>query len=126
MFIYATLWTGAVIAVRGVVNEVGLATAQLIKSSLSFRITENRLSLIVSLRTTLTLRIFRSGIRDICRPYSEKYIRRDVMMNVLSWVFWLSLAVIMLSELKFWDVLRGEGQPKNKNDNESHDDGKDS
>lgn len=45
------------------------------------------------------------------------------MMNVLSWVFWLSLAVIMLSELKFWDVLRGEeNKPKSKND--GHDDGR--
>lgn len=30
------------------------------------------------------------------------------MVNVLTWVFWLSLAVIALSELGFWDALRGE------------------
>lgn len=34
------------------------------------------------------------------------------MVNVLTWVFWLSLAVILLSELKFWDVLRGEDAKK--------------
>ena len=32
----------------------------------------------------------------------------DNMVNVLTWVFWLSLAVIALSELGFWDALRGE------------------
>ena len=36
------------------------------------------------------------------------------MVNVITWVFWLSLAVILLSELKFWDVLRGEDTKKTK------------
>lgn len=36
------------------------------------------------------------------------------MVNVLTWVFWLSFAVILLSELKFWDVLRGEEAKKNQ------------
>ena len=36
------------------------------------------------------------------------------MVNVLTWVFGLSLAVILLSELKFWDVLRGEEAKKNQ------------
>lgn len=36
------------------------------------------------------------------------------MINVISWMFWLSLAVILLSELKFWDVLRGESKPKDE------------
>ena len=34
------------------------------------------------------------------------------MVSVLTWVFWLSFAVIVLSELKFWDVLRGEDTKK--------------
>ena len=38
----------------------------------------------------------------------------DNMVNVLTWVFWLSLAVILLSELKFWDVLRGEDAKKSQ------------
>ena len=36
------------------------------------------------------------------------------MVNVMIWVFWLSLAVILLSELKFWDVLRGQDTKKTK------------
>lgn len=34
------------------------------------------------------------------------------MVSVLTWVFWLSLTVIVLSELGFWDALRGESKPK--------------
>lgn len=41
------------------------------------------------------------------------------MVNVLTWVFWLSLAVILLSELKFWDVLRGEDTKKTQEEKKS-------
>lgn len=40
------------------------------------------------------------------------------MVSVLTWVFWLSFAVIVLSELKFWDVLRGESKQKTKDGTE--------
>ena len=48
------------------------------------------------------------------------------MINVISWMFWLSLAVILLSELKFWDVLRGESKQDEKEHENHADTGKNS
>lgn len=43
----------------------------------------------------------------------------DNMVNVLTWVFWPSLAVIALSELGFWDALRGEDARKTQEEKKS-------